>query len=214
MFIVEEQLQSLALDDQRIEWRENMDRPLRRRAGGARLGRDPVLDLFGALDRHGGQSSCARSCFNKPAGGLLAAGVEMKGGVEADQSLRAQRSIDEIVQHLPLGGGLWPMAPAEMPLDQLVGLEHAGSFADRQNACKKGELKRAFRGLSAGPSVILFYQDIVVDIANCDGAVLANKVENFAQVLRLDGAKPGPRRAPMTPHLRKKETNVASRCIG
>src|SRR5579883_818304 len=189
--VIEEQLQALALDDQRIEGRQDMsDRAVRLdgRLDRRRLG--PMLDLAGAVDRYRREPALANPRLDKPADSRLARRVEMTDGIEADHALRAQGAVEQVFQNLPLGSGLRPAAPAEMPLHQLVGLDHAVALADRQRAGIEGELQRPLGWLAARPSVVFLDQHVVVDVADRQRTLLADARQDLAQVLLFHPAKP------------------------
>src|SRR5688572_30516100 len=82
---------------------------------------------------------------------LLAPGGEVSDGIEADDPLRAQGAREQIVGDLLFGCRARPPFPAEMALDQLIGLQHAGTLADRERTHEEGELERALRRLAARP---------------------------------------------------------------
>src|SRR5579863_3698489 len=66
MIVVEEKLQLLALNDQRIEGRKNMNQRLwRRRSRLERLRLGPMLDFPGAFDRDGNEQALAHSGFDQ-----------------------------------------------------------------------------------------------------------------------------------------------------
>jgi hypothetical protein len=101
-----------------------------------------------------------------------------------------------------------------MPLDQLVGLEHADPLADRDGAGVKSQLQRAPRRFTARPGVVLLHQHVVVDVADRDGAVLPDPPENLVQVLFLHRSDPRMRHMAVLPHLAEEEAQVARRHVG
>src|SRR6185437_16480605 len=84
-------------------------------------------------------------------------------GIEADQALRAQGPLEDIVERLlPRGRARQPL-PAEMPGRQLIGFQHADPPADRDEPPEERELQGALRGLAARPRVSLFLQHVIID---------------------------------------------------
>src|SRR5262245_46558072 len=87
MLIVEEQQQALALQDQGIERREDMNAVAR--SGGRAvdgLRPRPVLER-GAFDADAHELSAPRPRLDEPADRRLASGVEVADRVQADESL-------------------------------------------------------------------------------------------------------------------------------
>ena len=102
----------------------------------------------------------------------LARRIEMADRIEADEPLRAQRAIEQIVGGFAASERrLRRLVPAEMPRHQLIGLQHAGALADRQRARVERQLQRPLRRLAARPGMILFDQHVVVDVADRQRAV-------------------------------------------
>ena len=141
-----------------------------------------------SVDRH--QLLAAHAGLDQPPDRRLARRVEMADRVEADDALRAQRTVEQVVQHLALRCRLRRPLPAEMPVHQLVGLQHAGALADRHGALVEGELQRPLRRLAARPRVVLLHQHVVVDVADGEGAVLADAAQHLAQVRLLHRGEP------------------------
>ena len=155
--VAEEQLGALALDDQRIERREDVHQAgvaLARRRRSVRfqhLGPRPVLLLAGVLDRDRHQFLAPHPRLDQAPHRLLARRVEMADRIQADDALGTQRAIEQIGGDLRRRCRLRRSVPAEMPRHQLIGLEHAGAFGDRHLAGVEGKLQRPLRGFAALP---------------------------------------------------------------
>src|SRR4051812_44589621 len=153
MLVVEEEVQALALQDERIERRKDMHSPVRSMRGGERLPPRPVLEPAGAFYRDPNQLAAPRPRADQRSHRRLARCVQMTRRVEADQALRAQRAVEQIVENLASRGGLRQLFPTEVPGGQFVGLQHAGPLADYDEAAVEGELQRTLRRLAAAPCV-------------------------------------------------------------
>ena len=101
-----------------------------------------------------------------------------------------------------------------MPRHQLIGLEHAGAFGDRHLAGVKGKLQRPFRGFAALPEMLLFGQNVVLDVADGQRTIAPQQPHHLAGVLRLHGSKPSVALAPVLPHRRDEEAKILRRHIG
>src|SRR5437899_1387015 len=101
------------------------------------------------FDRH--KLVAANSLLDQPADGSFARRVEMADRVEADDALRAQSAVEQIAIGFRRGRRLRRLVPAEVPLHQLVGLQHAVALADGQHASVEAQLQRALRWLAARP---------------------------------------------------------------
>src|SRR3954452_18508112 len=95
----------------------------------------------------------------------------MADGIQADDPLRAQRAIEQVVEAFRCRGRLRRLVPAEVPLHQLIGFQHAVALADRERSGKESELQRALGRLSARPKMYLFGQNVVIDVANGESAL-------------------------------------------
>ena len=179
-----------------------------------RLGPRPVLQLSGPfeLDRHQLPAPC--SGLDQSPHGRLARRVEIAGRVDAHDSLRAQRTVEQIVQDLSLRCGLRRPLPAEVPARQLIGLEHAGALADGHYALVESHLQRPLRRLAARPRVLFFQQHVVVDIPDRERALLSDEGQHPAQVLFLHRSEPGPAVLPVPLHVAEVEPQVARRHVG
>ena len=214
--VAEEALEPPALDHQRVERREQVDDRLGRRRRDRRgLGRDPVARPGQALDADRQQPAAADPGFDQRGErGGAALGAEPGDRVEADEPLGLQRPVEQEVELLPRRGRPRTRAPAEMPLGQVEGLEHAVAFADGQRSDEEGELQRPLGRLAAGPGVVLLHQLVVVDVADRQRPVAADPGQHPAQVRRRDRAEPAVGRRPLPPHLRHHEAVVAARDVG
>src|SRR2546430_769423 len=96
-------MQALPLMDERVEGGQDVDPLL---GGIERLGPRPVLQLSGPfeLDRH--QLLAPYSGLDQSPHGRLARRVEIAGRIDAHDPLRAQRTVEQIVQDLSLRCGL------------------------------------------------------------------------------------------------------------
>ena len=187
--VVEEEREAPALDDQRVEGREDVDAVGLGQGLGERLGGRPVR--LGAVDRDGDEPAAADAGLDQRGHRLLARGVHVADRVEADDALRAQGAVEQVVEGLRLGGGARARRPAEVAVGELVGLHHAVAGADGQHAGEEGVLERALLGLAAGPGVVLVDELVVVDVADGQRAVAADAGDDAAEVGGRDVAEPG-----------------------
>ena len=128
--VAEEQFGALALDDQWIERREDVHQSRRALACALqRLRPRPVLLLAGAFERDRQQLAAADPRLDQLADRGLARRVEMADRIQADDALRTQRAVEQIGGGFARGGRLRRLVPAEMPLHQLIGLQHAVALA-------------------------------------------------------------------------------------
>src|SRR5882762_6267325 len=95
MRVVEEQMQPLALMDERVEGRQDVDVLMRGIEGGVeRLGPRPVLQRSGSFELDGQQLIAAHSGLDQSSHGRLAPGVQIAGRINADDTLRSQRTVE------------------------------------------------------------------------------------------------------------------------
>src|SRR6202007_1436137 len=87
-----------------------------------------------------------------------------------------------------------------MPLHELVSLEHAVAFGDRERAAVKRELQRPLRRLAACPQMLLVHQLVVVDVADGERSACPDQAHDLAHVLWLHRGKPSMAFAAMTSH--------------
>src|SRR5665213_3024078 len=127
---------------------------------------------------------------------------------------RAQRAVEQIGGGFPYARGLRHLVPAEMPRHQFIGLQHAVALADGQRAGIKRQLQRPLRRLAAGPQMLLFGQDIVVDVADGQRAVAPDQPHHLAQIGRRHRGEPPMALALMLLHRRDEEADIAGRHIG
>ena len=139
MVVAEKLVEALALDDQRIERRQDMHQlaagprsPPPASRGSAQCG------TSGALSIVTGTSilRLTRASISALTGFLLRR-VEITDRIKAHHALRPQRPIQQIGDGLPLRRRLGFLVPAEMPLHQLIGLEHARAGADGERCRRK-----------------------------------------------------------------------------
>src|SRR5215203_3452319 len=98
MFVVEEEMGTLALDEERVEWREYVDQFRGGIAGLDHSGTSPVVLLARALkaDRH--KLLAANPVFDQLPDRRLAFGIEMADRIQAHNSLRAQGAIQQVAR--------------------------------------------------------------------------------------------------------------------
>jgi hypothetical protein len=104
----------------------------------------------------------------------------MTDRIETHQPLRSQGPVEQIFDKLLLRGGARPPFPPEVPVRQLVGLEHADPRADGHGAGIERELQRPLRWLAARPGMLFFHQHVIVDVANGKRALLPDEGEDLA----------------------------------
>ncbi len=153
---------------------------------GAAVGRGAVGPEAGAavdLDRD------EAAGFDAGGDGGFARRVEVADRIEADDGLGAQGTVEQVVEDLAFGGGAGWLFPAEMPVGEVVGLEHAVATADREIAGEETEFEGALRRLGAGPGVVFRHARVVVDVADRERAVAADPGEDASQIGRRDGAE-------------------------
>src|ERR1700733_15661220 len=95
----------------------------------------------------------------------------MADGIKADHALRAKATVEQIASDFARRGGLRRLAPAEVPVHQLIRLEHAVALGDRDPAFIEGQLQRSLRRLAAGPGMYFLDQDVVLDVADGQRAI-------------------------------------------
>src|SRR3954452_24889125 len=115
-----------------------------------------MLLLAGALDHDGNQLLATNALLDQTADCGLARRVEMADRIQADDALRAQRPIEQVVEALRCRGRLRRLGPAEVPLHQFISFQHAVALADRERSGKESELQRTLGRLSTGPEMHLF----------------------------------------------------------
>src|SRR4051812_30458667 len=101
------------------------------------------------LERH--ELGPAHPFLDQPPHDWLARRVEVADRIDAHQRLRALRALEQIVADLALGRGRGQPREAEVAGHQLVGLQHSGALADRQQAAVESERQRALRWVSGRP---------------------------------------------------------------
>ena len=195
VLIVEEELQPLALDDERVERRQDMDRLFSRLGVDVeRFGARPMFHFRYSLERNRHQLFAVHSGFDQLPDGRLAFGVEMADRIEAHEPLRSQRPVEQIFADLLLRGRPRPPFPPKVPIHQLVGLQHADPLADRHGPGVERKLQRPLRWFSASPWMLFLHQHVVVYIADGKGALLLDAGEDLAQILLPHRAEPALRR--------------------
>ena len=129
--VAEEEFEALALDDQRIEGREDVHQALIRRRGRLeRFGARPMFGLACVFDSDAHQFLPPHAAFDEASHRRLAGRVHVADEIEAHDALRAQRTVQQIVQRLALRRRPRRPFPAEMPRRQFIGFENADAFAD------------------------------------------------------------------------------------
>lgn len=119
-----------------------------------------------------------------------------------------------MVQDLPLRRRLRQSLPAEVPGHQLVGLEHPGPLADREEAAVERQLQRALRRLAARPRMVLLDQHVVVDVPDGQWALRPDAAEHLAQVGRRHRGEPDAAALPVPLHCADIEPQVGGRNVG
>jgi hypothetical protein len=215
VLVAEEKLQPLALQDERIERIQDVNQlAVRLRDGIERLGPRPMLQLAGAVKLDWRQLPAAGSRGDQPPHRLLAPGVEMADGIQADDALRAQRAVQQVFQDISFRRRLRRLVPAEVPVRQLVGLQHPPALAHRHHAAVESELQRALGRFAAAPVVHLVDQNVVVDVADGECAVAADAHQYLAQVAARHPAEPGAAIHPVPIHVPHEEAVIARRHVG
>src|SRR5579883_1470261 len=191
MLVIEEEAQPLALTDQWIERGKDMDP--------CRVCFDPEVErsrqvpvLAGArpleVDRH--ELPPARLALDEAPDRRPTRDPAITDGVQADEALRAQCPLEHVAQDLRLRSHAWQPLPAEMPRGQLVGFQHTGPPADRDEPSEEGELQSALGGFAARPRVVLLDEHVIVDVANRERASAAYAPEHSANVGRRHRSEP------------------------
>jgi len=119
----------------------------------------------------------------------------------------------QVLERLAPGRRFRQAVPAEVPVRQLVGLQHAGALAHGEEASVEGQLQRALGRLAARPRVVLFHQHVVVDVADRQRAMAPDAGEHLAQVRLLDRAEPGAAGLPVVLHGAHVEAQVPRRHV-
>ena len=142
MLVVEEQMQPLALMDQRVERRQDMDELFAHAGGGIeRLRPQPVLQRCRRLRARREPTSCGA-----PSRRSIAASAACAGGRDGRPNRGSRRPASAArgradSRGSPLRSRLGQPLPAEMPRHQLVRLEHARALADGQQPAIEGQLQ-------------------------------------------------------------------------
>lgn len=97
---------------------------------------------------------------------------------------------------------------------QLIGLHHARPGADGKVAVVKRALKGAFRRLPAPPRVGLVDEHVVFDVPDRQRPLVADPLQDGADLSRRHRSEPILGATAMALHLRSEETNVRRRHIG
>ena len=90
------------------------------------------IDFRPLLDLH--QFPAAHPGLDQPPDRSLARRAEMTDRVETDEALRAQGAVEQIGRSFPQARRLRRLVPAEMPIHQLIGFQHAVALADGERA--------------------------------------------------------------------------------
>ena len=101
-----------------------------------------------------------------------------------------------------------------MPLDELVGLEHAVALGDREHTAIKRQLQRPLQRLAACPQMLLVHQHVVLDVADGECSALPDQAHYLAHVLGFHRRKPSVAFAAMASHGGNEEAQIAGRHIG
>jgi hypothetical protein len=105
ILVIEEEPESLALDDQRVEGRQDMNLFLRRIGNGIEsLQTDPVQRLARSFQLHGDQFLSTDSRLHQTPHGWFACSVQMTDRFHTHDPLRLQGTIQQVVQCFPFGG--------------------------------------------------------------------------------------------------------------
>ncbi len=214
MLVAEQLVQPLALDHQRIERREDMDWLGLGRRRCQLLGTRPMLDPLQADDAYRRQLPAAHAPLDQRTDARLVARVQVADGVQADDALSAQRPVQQIGQNLRLARRTRLLVPAEMPLDQLVGLEHALPLADGDEAGHEGKLQHALGRLAAGPGMVLLDQQVILDVADRQRPLALDAGKHPPQIALADLGVPRAGRPPARLHRRQIEPQILRRHIG
>src|SRR5215475_751912 len=100
-----------------------------------------MLRLAGRLEGNWHQLPAPHASFDQLSYRWLALGVLMADGIDADDPLRAQPALEQIVDELALWGRPRPLFPAEMAVHQLVALEHPRARVDGDEPPIEGHLQ-------------------------------------------------------------------------
>jgi hypothetical protein len=144
----------------------------------------------------------------------FARGIEIAGGFEADDTLRAQRTVEQVLQDLRLRRRLGQLLPCEVALGELIGLEHSAALADGHGTPVKQKLQRPLRRFAARPQVLLVHQHVIVDVADREWALSTQQPQHLAQVFVRDLAEPDTALLPAALHGADIERHSAGRQIG
>jgi len=134
-----------------------------------------VFLLPGAVELHRYQFAPPKPVMDESPHSGLAPRVQVADRVEAHDTLSLEGPIEEVFERLPLGRGSGQPLPAEMAVDQLVGLHDASAPADGHLAPEERQLERPLGGLPAGPQVLLVHQLVVVDVADRERSAPADQ---------------------------------------
>ena len=130
VLVVEEQLQPLALDDQRVERREDVHRRSVAPARSAAARAPPAVAQCSVLPAPsiatGTSSAAAHAPLDQLSHRGLARRVEVADGIEADDALRAQRAVEQVVVDTRAPSRARAASPSR----------NAGRSARRSSACR------------------------------------------------------------------------------
>src|SRR5579863_2428068 len=101
-----------------------------------------MLLLASAFECDRNQFLAANARIDQSTDRLLARRIEMADGIEADDALRTKAPVEQVAGDFTQRSWLWRLVPAEMPVHQLIGLEHAVAFGNRDSALIECELQR------------------------------------------------------------------------
>ena len=203
MFIVEELLQPFPLDDQRVKRRQQVNHLLSDGDASSASGLTQC-SICPLLLSPPAKAPCVDPRFNQAPNGGFSTCVKVTDRIETDQSLataardRADRPGSAVQRPLR------PLLPAEMAVHELIRFDHAEARADGQRSGEERQLQCPFRWLPAGPGMVLFDQQVVVDVANRQRAIIPDKCDNPLQIFLLHRAEPALWRATLTLHRRRK----------
>src|ERR1700722_4326090 len=106
IFVIEEEMKSLALDDQRVEGGEDMNLFRRRiRNGIKRIRTDPVQSCARSFQLHGYQLLSTDAGLHQSLYREFALRVEITDRFHAHDPLRSQGTIQQVVQRFSFGRG-------------------------------------------------------------------------------------------------------------
>ncbi len=189
---------------------------LGQRQVGGRLGRDPVRPVRRPRSRParaGGGGRGPRSAPRSPP----CAARPCSRRVEADDRPCARSARSSRCSTICASvAGRGRRRPAEVAVGELVGLEHAGAGADREQAGEEAELAaRAWPGLRLAQGWSLSTGVVVVDVADRQRPVAADAGDHAAEVGGRDTVEPAFRGiVAVALHVGHEEAVVAGRDVG